>query len=358
MTEIRISAVNAYLADAGWSPTGQTWHEATIWSQGTEEVLVPPRDGMGDSTSRVRDLLLALENVERRPADDIARDIAYPLLDRASYRALEETALEGFVALPTGLGALQGIYDMLQAAAATMHDSPRFPTLTAQPVSELLAGVHLGTTTSQSFVVTLLVPADESRRVLEQLYVATAAVHSAVQADAFEDPTAAGPSAEFCAALSSLAGSELQQPFELEFRWARGLPSDLPDTTIGFPPGAGERIREVSRRFGPQAALPAAAAAAEHAGPTIITGRVESLHDNDGGTDRWRVKVRGQVRSENQVFSRRSIWIRLSSQEQYDVAWAAHRNHQQVQITGLWTASERSVRLVADPDGIVPTSEP
>ncbi|WBQ05340.1 hypothetical protein [Kribbella sp. CA-293567] len=365
MADLGVGAVSSYLSGAGWTRSEQTWNGAAIWTNGAQEVLVPPRDGLGDSAARLKDLLRALEGFESRPADEIARDIAYPLLDTTSYRAPAVSQPDGFVRLESGLEALQGLHDLFRIAAQTVLRSQHFAAGSDALVTELLSGIHLGTTTSQQFSVTLLVPlGDETsaaqpppgRRVLAELYGAAAAVRRSVARPASPgiDSLPESVSPGFCTALSTLAAPD--GSFELGFRWARGLPSPLPDGVMGFPPGSGPALRDLSEelRGDQDEQLPVVAAASRDlAGPVSILGRVEALHDNEIGTDRWRVKVRGALRAENRPLTRRVLWVRLPGQAAYDEALSAHRNHQQVQIDGLWTAEDtHRVRIIADPDGL------
>jgi hypothetical protein len=144
------------------------------------------------------------------------------------------------------------------------------------------------------------------------------------------------------------------ESFELGFRWARGIAPRQPDRVLDFPAGSGSLIEEFSDRLrGSQLPVVAALEPPERAGPVAITGRVDTLNDNEARSDRWRVKVRGTLRFGDGPRSRRSVWVRLPGQAAYDVALAAHRNHQQVRIAGLWTdTAPNSVRIIADPDGL------
>jgi hypothetical protein len=353
MTEIGVSEVNDYLADAGWSRTERTWHGAAIWSNGTDEVLVPPHDGMGDGAARLRELLVALEHIEDRPTREIARDIAYPLVDSAVYQAPARTGPDGFVPLPSGLGALQGVHDMLRTAAAEVLAAPGFEPGTTNAIADLLGGIHLGNVTAREITWAFLVPLEPrpdgtpvGRQVLMQMFQATNAVRRAlVKPDL--DP-AVGP--EFCAALSTLAGEELGQPFQLAFRWGRGVPSELPDQVVSFPAGAGEVIQDMSRRLREPPAV--AASASPPGGPATITGLVEALHDSETGDDRHRVKVRGRLVTADRAPTRRVIWVRLADQAAYEIALAAHRNHSRIEVRGVWTESVKNVRILAEPGGV------
>lgn len=361
MTDLNITAVSTYLESAGWSRTDRSWHGGAIWTNGAEEVLVPPRDGMGDSAARLRELLHALAAAEERPVTEVTREIAYPLLDSAAFEGPVGPGPEGFIPLPSGLGALRGVHSMFTASALVVLSDSRFPADHA--VSELLAGVHLGSTAGRQFALTLLVPLDEGssgqpslgRRTLVQMHSSALAVREAAGTGdpaSFEEVAETGVTAEFCTALSSLAGDELQQPFTLGFRWARGVPAPFPDRRLAFPAGAGEVIRAGAQRLDTDRSQVAASAPAPETGAVSIVGRIETLQDTPGGTNRWRIKIRGALEVEGRRAARRSLWIRLTGQEQYDEALAAHQQHREVRIGGTWTEATRGARIQADPDGL------
>ncbi|TDD58027.1 hypothetical protein E1263_20955 [Kribbella antibiotica] len=336
---IGISELTVYLAEAGWSATGSTWHGGAIWSRGPHEVLVPPHDGMSDAASRVHELLLAVAEAEDRPPGEIVRDARFPLLDRALYRADVVAGVDGFVALPSGLDALRGIQDMLSTVA-----SP-----------EALSEVLLRTTIEQRLVATVLVPGTGDQRILERLYRATEAVHTAVRTDSVDALTALGVTRSFCTALGRLTGPDRSGSFDLEFRWARGVPSVMPDAQLNFGAGTGEQLRQVTRRLQERGQLDKAVP--DHSGTTTAEGRVVGLQDVGTGADRWRIKVDGVITSASRTTPSRAVWIRLATQEQYDQAWDAHRSHQPVRVRGRWRPDGR-VRVHADPDGLMTLPDP
>ncbi|MFI5735409.1 hypothetical protein ACIA49_35180 [Kribbella sp. NPDC051587] len=336
---IGIGELTAYLAGTGWSATGLTWHGGAVWSRGAHEVLVPPREGMSDTPSRLHELLLAVAEAEDRPPGEIVRDARFPLLDRALYRADVVAGVDGFVALSSGLDALRGIQDMLSAVAS----------------SDALSDVLLRTTIEQRLVATLLVPGVGDQRMLERLYAATEAVHTAVRTDSLEEVTALGLPSSFCTALGRLTGPDRAGSFELEFRWARGVPSEIPDTRLNFGPGTGEQLRRVTRRL--QARSRQDRTVPGHSGPTTVEGRIVGLQDAGNGVDRWRIKVDGVITSERRTTPSRAVWIRLGSQAQYDQSWDAHRRHQPVRVSGTWTP-DGPARVHADPDGLMSLPAP
>ncbi|MEU4192612.1 hypothetical protein AB0E69_11970 [Kribbella sp. NPDC026611] len=360
MTEISVGDVNEYLADAGWSRTEQIWHGATIWSNGSDEVLVPPRDGMGDGVARLRELLATLGHVENRPVTEVARDIAYPLIDSTVYVSPAAAGPEGFVPLNSGLGALQGVHGMLRTAAAEVLSAPRFQSGTDNAVADLLRGVQLGTVTSEQIAWAFAIPIQfgpngypVGRQVLLRMYQAATAVRRALDVGNPRWELAGAVDSEFCTALSTLAGEELTRPFQLEFHWGRGVPSELPDQLLAFPAGAGEAIQDISRQLDERLSLPAASVhVPELDGPATIVGQIEALHDSATGDDRWRVKVRGQLTAGDRRPTRRVIWVRLAEQADYELALAAHQGQKRIEVTGTWTDRMRPVRILADAGGI------
>jgi hypothetical protein len=98
---------------------------------------------------------------------------------------------------------------------------------------------------------------------------------------AFDSTVTAGVSAELCEALSGLAGPRRGQPFEIGFRCARGMRSELPPATVRLPEGAGVVLRAAAARL----------RQLNVSGEATLTGMVEDLHDDPpGGGDRWRIK--------------------------------------------------------------------
>jgi hypothetical protein len=332
-----IENVQSYLSDSGWQRQPRTWRQATIWSHADGyEVLVPPRDDLADTSLRLREILNVLARVEERPPGEIAGDISAPLDDIQLYRAVPEGLPDGYIPLDTGFRSLRGIRDLVAAAARIVID--RAPSPSAQTVTEVLQQVRLGPARAGSYVFTLRVPvgrANENvddasgqpaplgRRVAEQLHQAIVSVHAVVSTATegdlapFENASAAGVTPKLCAALSQLAGRQFQQPFEITFRWARGLPADTAPGTVSFARGSGRLIRDGGLHLQRQST----------AGFTTSTGVIESLNDEPDGNTRWRIRIRG-------ADGERSLWARLESQESYDRAIAAHRAQQRVRVRG------------------------
>jgi hypothetical protein len=344
--------IRTYLQDAGWLQQQPTWRGASIWSHPDGyEVLVPPRDDVADADLRVREILGVLAKAEGRATEEIAGDMTTPFTDIQLYRTFASGLPDGTGSLLAGVQALHGVRDLFSAAARTIVEGPMpvFPGGPPRPVSELLQEVQLGPGRADGAVFTVRVPVGRppgaepltGRQVARQLYEAVAAAHTATAEEAesglaaFDGAVTAGVSANLCTALSELAGSQRQQPFEVAFRWGRGLATDLPASTWHFGAGTGRVIR----------------AAATHlrqlgvSGTASVTGLVESLHDQPPGPDRWRVKIRAGL-SDTGGPANRTSWVRFDGPAAYDQAIAAHRAGQLVRAVGELAVSDGRVELL------------
>jgi hypothetical protein len=132
---------------------------------------------------------------------------------------------------------------------------------------------------------------------------------------------------------------ERKDAFEITFRWARSVPFDgAPSYVLPFPTGSGPLLRAAGGRLRNLVA----------SGPATVTGIVESLHDDADGADRWRIKVRGELRTDRSERARRTVWVRLADQALYDRAIAAHREHRAITVSGELSSPAGRVELLPD----------
>ncbi len=303
-----------------------------------------------------------LAAAEQRPADDIVVDINAPLDDVQSFRTFPDGMPPGCTPLEAGIRALHGVQRMIGIAARTAIEGPLADVAGRTPLAagDLLQRVRLGPGRPGSYVFTVRVPVDTpsppadtalqapsaeplGRQVARQLHEAiTAANAAAAQAalddlTAFDDTVTAGVSANFCLALSVLAGRQHEQAFDISFRWSPGLRAGLPADTVHFSDGAGQIIRSAAQRL----------RQIRVSGPAEVAGFVESLHDQPETADRWRVKVRGDLTMRGGTAFGRTIWVRLDGQASYDRAIAAHQAQHLVRVRGDLSVHGR-VELVTD----------
>lgn len=354
-----IQDIQTYLLDSGWQRQPQTWNGASIWSNvHGYEVLVPARDELADTELRVGEILTTLATVEGRPSDEIAGDINTPFDDIQLYRTFPDEMSDGFMPLAAGLRELRSARDMISAAARSVIEGPLpvFSSRTPAPVGELLQRIRLGPSHPEEHKFTVRVPlngqstdAPFARQVVSRLHTAVAAVHSVTahatesELSAFDDAVGAGASANLCEALSGLAGRQYQQPFEVTFRWGRGLPTDLPAETIYFADGVGSTIRAAAAHLRQLGA----------SGDSVVTGFVESLHGRPSNADYWLIKVRGSLTTHGSAQTDRTVWVWLDDLTAYDRAIAAHRDHLQVQASGERSAAGGHVELTVNDEGLL-----
>ncbi|MHB9757428.1 hypothetical protein ACYBSK_23885 [Streptomyces sp. BYX5S] len=356
---LKVDDIASYLADTGWEREPQGWRGASVWQHpGEYEVLVPARDGMGDSDRRVREILRCLCAVEDRPAGDIALEIARPQLDKQSFRTFPTDHDPGYTSLLQGTQTVRGVLNALTAAARTVVQGPHFAFAGRQPgaVADLLRAAELGPSRAGSYIVEIRVAADATARtasgeqvtgrsVLVQMLEAVSAARTAVRADApaaFDETVTAGVSADLCKALSELSGVDRNEPFEIGFRWARSQPLDGAPRVVAFPEASGPLLHAASLRLRDLDATGAATVI----GAATVTGVVEGLHDDSSGNDRWRIKVRGELSTEHAEPVRRAVWVRLPDQALYDRAITAHRERQVITVTGELSSTAGRVELV------------
>jgi hypothetical protein len=351
---VRVAEISSYLSATGWRELPQRWRGAAIWSRAGTEVLVPPRDDLGDIDLRIGELLRGLAEAEGRGVGEVAKAIITPQLDATTYRALPGADPAGFPSLLTGMRALRAIRKLLDTAARTVLEGPRtaFSGAPTGRVEQLLDAVRLTVDPHPDLALTLLLPLDPDgapglgRAVATQLYDAAGALHEAVEDDddpaALDAAAAAGVSADFCAALSDLAGDGRRDPFQLDFRWAPAAPSELPARTLRFPAEAGVRIRQAARRL----------RQADLAGPTTVTGLVESLHDDEDGEQRRRILVRGELRTDRGSSGGRGVWVRLDDPDSYRTAVEAHRDRRPVRVRGFRGGPGTYPDLAVPPGGL------
>ncbi|MGP3920384.1 hypothetical protein [Nonomuraea sp. 10N515B] len=304
---------------------------------GDHEILVPGADDLADGRRRLREILALLSRVEGRSAEDIASDISSPTADVQWYRA-PIVPTNGQFGLVDAVTALNSAQAALSAAARAALSGPRpvFDGTAPKAVRDLLARVWIGPIVPSADLLTVRIPLQEensgesplARRTLTLLQraalllrEASAEVHRTGDISVFDGMVRDGVSADLCVALARFAGPDPGTRFEVGFRWARALPSEIPAQTVVFEAESGTLLRRVAHRL-----------RRLHHESASVTGLIDTLFDN-GGEDRFRVHVRGQV-SIGDAEPRGSIWVRLPDETAYDVAVDAHRNRTLVRAVG------------------------
>lgn len=336
---VSVSDISSYLAATGWIRQPEIWRGAAVWvHEGDHEILVPGADDLADGPRRLREILRLLMRVEGRSAEDIASDISAPMADVQWYRA-SIVPSGGRFGLVDGVAALEGAQAALSAAARAALSGPRpvFDGKAPKAVRDLLTRVWIGPIVPSGDLLTLRVPVDGDdpgvpslarrtlillRRATLLLREASAEVQRTGDISVFDGTVGDGVSADLCVALSRFAGPDPGTCFEVGFRWARALPAEVPEESVAFEPETGALLRRVAYRL-----------RRLHRETASVTGLIGTLFDN-GGTDRFRIHVRGEV-SIGDGEPRPAIWVRLPDEAAYDVAVEAHRNRTLVRADGM-----------------------
>lgn len=327
---LKVEDVLDYLRAHGWTMTGR-WRNATVWSLGEFDVLVPPTDAMADTPGRLRELVACVADSEGRSPRLVGRDIALPAVDIVSYRTRDTGES---ITLPAGVRSLCAARDIVVTCAREVAVE------TSETVEALLDRSFISLR-EQIFGVDIALPYEPvhpeplgrrtALRILRNSTTVLEAVGSASTEQVFRD----GVSKAFCVALAELAGQDRRAAFELGFRWSRRAP--LEDEELRFPTGAGQRIHAAGKRSEPPV---------ENA-VGVVQGPVHRLSDDEHG-ERWRIGVRGVLQVDGTATGRRRlvpVWLR--SAEDYDAALVAHREGRVVRASGVITG-QRGITAADD----------
>ena len=362
--------LSEYLASRGWRREG-SFRGAGVWElESSGRLLIPDHREYQDDGELLQAAVRKLAVYEERPEQDLLLDITEPMVDSQYFRTHPDTP-SGTIPLLSGVRAVQGIQELMKNAARTVEDGPQmlFEGRRSGLVDRFLHQVTLGTARPGSYVLTARVPvavpappqlslwgeeqpqAEQrelpGRAVLAQLSQAVAAARTAAdqvlerrpgggpeRLDAFDNYVGQGVSANLCKALADLGGHDRDRPFEIGFRWARGLPGAEPRQPSAFT----GRMAGILFRAGDELEQLA------KSGHTRITGEVETL--NMRGDER-RIKVVGELRSRGGESFHRALWV-IVSPGQYDRATEAQRAGWRIDAEGRLVTVHRRREMRPD----------
>jgi hypothetical protein len=364
--DLDVSNVISYLDAAGWRRRPGVWRGAGVWSFGegdAPELLVPLEYGYRDSRQLLEIALKELAEFEGRPALDVVKDIADPLVDKQEYRTHPSTP-SGTIPLPMAVKAFGGISNLLAAARRSLDEgvTPSFTGRRPSEVTAFLSDVLLDTTAPGSYIMTVRVPLRRSKRdtdeplgrkVATQLNRAIVAVHrAAIQVvqdggalDVFDNAIEHGVTQQLCEALVDLAGPEKDRPFDVSFSWARGLPSPLPSESIDFTAetirvldGGARRLKEIAS-----------------SGTATIIGKIKEMHYDPAP---HRVKVQGILMRGTGRGEEATIWVRLDAEQYERASWEHQHPQLTFQFTGHLARVEGRLEMLITRDGYGTLEEP
>ena len=331
-------ALSSYARSEGWAKVGAYRQYSDVYAaDGKPEIIVPHTDVIDDYAMVVSDLVSIFAKVLHRDEASVYRDLMVADRDVLRVRVIDTD--------PNGLSVeishelIRGTRSMLLAAAHSLGDSrPVYRTSASSEAADYLSRVRLRNTERGSFALILVSPAVAPRlkpslisedddappkdrlvaqRLSESLFAARDAVDSAVagDADAFENATASGVSANLCESVAGLVQSV--SSFDVSFSWAMTRPSTSLRGPVAFSYGDLSILEEAALSF----------RASEPDYDRTLSGFIYRLtrnHIDIDGTVALRTSYDGDTRSV----------VAVLSQRDYAQAIKAHKSNSIVYLKG------------------------
>ncbi|GMA59511.1 hypothetical protein C7445_12010 [Alicyclobacillus sacchari] len=268
----------AYLRAQGWHQISRIGDKGAVWAKDegrdTAEILLPLDPSLGDYVLRMSEALQILESVEGRSQLEILKDIETVSGDLIRVRVQRRDVHDGTVPLEEGVKLIQGVRDLLVAAAsAAVSPKPYFHSRRPNRVTEYIQKVHLGQTEQGSFVVTALSRVTPElmrgqqmllfddgeppfeRQVTMKLADSLVATREAAEVasslgvfDAFEEGVERGINANLCQALEFIGDEPEVMQVDVRFSWAPIRPISRPISSyVSFPSDMLPIIKEAGR---------------------------------------------------------------------------------------------------------------
>ena len=284
LREVTPAGLAAYARSAGWAKTEPYRDAADVWhGEGLSEILLPRTDLLGDYPSVVSRLIGIFSEESGKDELAVLKDLLEADHDVIRVRAMEG-AMNGSIALDTGVGMVSQAREMVMAAARATVGPPQrvYKGRANKKATAFMERVRLGQTEHGSFVVSLMAPVapttprvlDESRlrfrqeplsrRVIRQLVEALQASrraaerwNSGLRHQDLEAAVSSGVSANLCDAVVSLI--ENTNRFEVGVTWATNRGTRLPPELIEFSEVDQRPLRAIAktlRNSGPRPETP------------------------------------------------------------------------------------------------------
>lgn len=251
---IDLRRVTAYLGSTGWRRRTDFPRQDLVVFEGPldddGEPIPAVLPAMGDERAfreKLARLIDALSVIERRDARDIVLDMRAPGVDRLFARLLSDAAASGgSIPLSFAATVVQGLRDLVAAAACAEEKPGPFFTKTTKIGSEHARSWRFGQTQPGSFVFSIECPvaqtADQrlppdaapfARRVSERIMRGLGRLDRAGldgSADQLFKGYQDGLNANMCEALLPLQSPGLDLQIEFSIHWSRWLPAptDIP----------------------------------------------------------------------------------------------------------------------------------
>jgi hypothetical protein len=297
LSSLNPGEVQAYLFSRGWSavPYGRDGDGLLFHHLSMPEVdlLLPLKRDLRDYAARMKDLLVSLATIERRPVQEILNDLTGPTGDVFRFRVAGSVAALGNLPLDEAMKLLAGARQLLWSSAfSVIRAEALHPVRTVKQVDDFLKNCRFGQTERGSFVATILAPVPPeiqppltgldaghfepeepyARRVTTGLMSSLGLMAQQIRMGKPGELLNAvdqGISANLCDALAMLRPPGDESCLDIRVNWARTrphIPVNVPDA-VEFPQAHFAVIEEVGRQLRTRAT----------AGPERFQGKVLSV---------------------------------------------------------------------------------
>ncbi len=343
-TTLEPEDVQTYLTLKGWRKEDDepgvrsVWQRRGRWGQ-VYRLLLPLDKAYGDYSQRFSEALQAITQADGITPQRLAASIALARSDVTRIVALQDTDRDGSIPLAEGLALVEGARNLhIAGACAAIETKAYYGPRKPKEAEAYTARLRLGQTERGSYVLTVisrLTISDEDpgttlvpdtvvpfeRRVTNTLARALQSAEAAASIGEFREFVLAVPkgvSADLCDAIVRLGEPEAIGGLRFDFAWAPALPqTGFTPPSVKFPRDLLPPLREASERFRRRDTF-----ARYH-----LVGNVTRLARQEGSADGI-VTIEGRVG--DQV---RPVRIELSN-DRYDVAIVAHREHRMISCFG------------------------
>ena len=261
-SDIRFDDIISYLSRSGWHKS-MTGSLAEVWQMPSDietTVLVPKIHSAPDFQRTISMLARELSRTERRPAEEITRDIAQQFVDVTDLRAQDDDISEDTIPLVSGISLFNSAHRMMvSAAAATINRQGYYGNSMPRAAHRHARRLRLGQTRPGSYIVpvissarfdrlvqdgeeepSLIVGADDSyferrmvttlARALDTLHEMTVVRGREPSRDDMRSAVDEGVSSELCASIIDVIGKGGVEVFDVHFNWAPSSPA--PENTV------------------------------------------------------------------------------------------------------------------------------
>ena len=263
-------ALSAYARAAGWSKVETFGDYSDVYdAEGLPEIILPRIDRLGDYAKVVSQLIGIFADVAKTDTLSLYHDLITVEYDVIRVRAVSSSE-DGSIAVNEGLKLLNGAWNMLRAAAFSLHSpKPVYFGRHERFISDYLRRVKLGHTEQGSYVIKLLSPIiiqdkePDQRKMFEEdpierkmtlrLTQALEATREVLDRNVGENQEALfetvkrGASANLCNAVATAVDtfSELS----VSLTWALTYPRESPRYDVQFKSHEPPLLKDVAKKF-------------------------------------------------------------------------------------------------------------